>query len=82
MKKIFFAMLVAASISACTDSATTSTEEKKDSTINAIEDRTDSAQDKVQDMADTTVNKLERKSDSLKDKVEEKYDKIDSANKK
>ncbi|MEO7960792.1 MAG: hypothetical protein ABIR19_04545 [Ginsengibacter sp.] len=83
MKKLFFALLVAGSLAACnSNEASENLEDKKDSTVDVIENTTDSLQSNVQENADSTKARLERESDSLKNHVEATYDAKDSMLKK
>lgn len=77
MKKLFFSLLVAGSLVACTSNETADAEDAADSTVNAIEERTDSLQSNVQENADSTKAQMERESDSLKNKVEDNLEKND-----
>lgn len=81
MKKLLFTALVAGSLVAC-NSASSDMEDKKDSTVNSIENTTDSLQNQVQANADSTKSNLENASDSVKNQVKENFDAAKDSSKK
>ena len=71
MKKVLFSAIIATALFACNSNASSDADSKKDSTVNAIENKTDSMQQQVQENADSTKQIMENKSDSLKQQVKD-----------
>jgi gas vesicle protein len=67
MKKFLGILMIAGTLVACNDSATT-TGDKKDS----IQDNADSLKNKVENKSDSLQDHIQNTADSLKDKVEQK----------
>ncbi|HVG12664.1 MAG TPA: hypothetical protein VM843_06640 [Flavisolibacter sp.] len=74
MKKLFAFVLLAGSLVACNNDATST-----ENTTDSIENRADSLQEKVEHKADSTVDAIEHKADSTVEVVKDANKKADTS---